>query len=229
MPLIVAIDGPAGVGKSTAAKALARRLGLPYLDTGAMYRAVALEVLRAGIDPDDLKAVEKFARTVELEVRPRQEPGGGPAEGLEVLVRGEPVGELIRTPEVSSATSKIATCSAVRERLVELQQRAGRAFGGVVEGRDIGTKVFPEARHKFFLEADPLIRAERRFSELRSAGREVDKAEVIAELLQRDERDSNRVDSPLQRAHDALTVNTSSRSVEEVVEEMMAVIGSASQ
>ncbi len=219
-PLIVAIDGPAGVGKSTAARRLAEELDLPYLDTGAMYRALALEVLRQGLDPGDRDAVEALASNIDLEVCPKPEARGG----LEVRFAGESVEALIRSPEVSSATSKIAVHPAVRQRMVELQQQAGGRYGGVVEGRDIGTRVFPQAPFKFFFEADPGVRAERRIAELRRAGRSVTLEEIAAQIHERDQRDSSRETSPLECAPDAHRVDTSRRSIDEVVAAMLAVI-----
>jgi len=217
-PLIIAIDGPAGVGKSTVARALARRLGVPYLDTGAMYRAIALKVLEGGIDPEDGPAVEALAEKVEVSLRPRS---GGDEAGLEVLLDGEPVGERIRAPEVSEATSVIATLPAVRSRLVALQQEGGRRFGGVVEGRDIGTRVFPDTPHKFFLDARPEVRARRRYDELQQGGGQAVYDEVARDLEGRDRRDSSRRESPLVRDETYTLIDTSDRTVVEVVDAMV--------
>ena len=218
-PLIVAIDGPAGVGKSTVARLLARRLGVPYLDTGAMYRALALEALERGLDPSDRLAIEALAETVALAVGPPGEGGD-----LPVLLDGEPVGERIRTPEVAAATSTIAAHAGVRRRLAALQRDAALRCGGVVEGRDIGTRVVPEAPFKFYLEARPEVRFRRRWEELRERGREVPYEEVAADMSRRDHRDAHRSDSPLSRDSSHVGVDTSDRSAEEVVEGMLAVI-----
>lgn len=215
-PFVVAIDGPAGVGKSTAARELARTLGVPYLDTGAMYRAIALRVLDAGVAAESRDAVEALASTVDVRVEPANEG----ASGLAILLEGQPVGARIRTPEVSAATSVIATYPAVRRRLVEVQRAAGERWGGVVEGRDIGTRVFPDAAYKFFLEARPDVRARRRQAELVRAGREVPLSQVEEEMAIRDRRDSGREDSPLTVDDSYVLVDTSDRSIEEVVETM---------
>lgn len=220
-PLVVAIDGPAGVGKSTAAKLLALRLGVPYLDTGAMYRAVALKALELGLDLEDAAGVERLAATVDLRL---EAVTGGQGIDVVVLLDGVAVGERIRTPEVSAATSRLATYAAVRRRLVDLQREAGERWGGVVEGRDIGTRVFPDAAFKFFFEAKPEVRSRRRFEELAAAGREVSLDEVHADLEARDRRDSSRDHSPLTRDESYHLIDTSDRSVEEVVEEMVGVV-----
>lgn len=217
-PRIVAIDGPAGVGKSTVSRLLADKLGLPVLDTGAMYRAAALAVLQAGVDPADGEAARRVAEEAAVAVRPT---AGG---GLEVLLDGEPVGDRIRTPEVSEATSKISADPAVRRRLVTLQRRAAEATGAVVEGRDIGTVVFPDTPHKFFLDADSEVRAARRWQDLRAAGRDVTREEVRRHQDRRDERDSKRRASPLTRDDSYTVIDTSHLTPEEVVERMAGEI-----
>lgn len=213
-PLIVAIDGPSGVGKSTAARMLARRLGVPFLDTGAMYRAIALEVLRRGTDPADREAVEAVADRAEVTLG-RKEDGR-----FEVLLRGEPVEPAIRTPEVGESASIVSSHPGVRRRLVELQREAARHHGGVLEGRDIGTRVFPETPHKFFLDADPEVRCRRRFRELADAGSPVTWDQVVAEIHGRDLRDTTRADSPLTRDETYAFIDASEISAEEVVERM---------
>lgn len=217
-PLLVAIDGPAGVGKSTAARGLAERLGIPYLDTGAMYRAVALKALAVGVAPADRSAVEELAASIDLELA--SSPGGD----LVLLLDGEPVGERIRTPEVSAASSVVAAHPGVRRRLVELQREGGLRLGGVIEGRDIGSRVFPDAPFKFFFEADPVVRSKRRYAELRQKGRDVAYEDVLRELASRDARDQSRGESPLICPQDAIRLDTSSMSPDEVVEAMVAVV-----
>ena len=219
-PLIVAIDGPSGVGKSTAARGLAERLGVPYLDTGAMYRAVALAMLDRGIPPADRERIEAEVGTVEVEVRS--------VDGqLRVLLAGDPVEHRIRTPEVGAASSQIATYRAVRRRLVELQQSSAGRHGAVVEGRDIATKVFPAAPFKFFFAARPEVRYQRRLDELRAAGRSVTPEQVEAEMAERDRRDQERGDSPLLRHPEAIEVDTSDRDAGQVVDFMLEQLRSA--
>lgn len=217
-PLIVAIDGPSGVGKSTVARRLAKRLGVPYLDTGAMYRALALKVLEASVDPSDASAVEELLSSTQV----RLEADG---EGtVAVLLDGRPVSSQIRTPEVGQAASTVATHPAVRRRMVALQQRCGERGGGVLEGRDIGTRVFPSARHKFFLDARPEVRIDRRFRQLREKGEAVSRQDVAQELSLRDQRDQNREESPLRWDPSYTRVDASDRGVEELVEAMIQVI-----
>lgn len=218
--LIVAIDGPGGVGKSTVARAIARRLGIPYLETGAMYRAVGLKALEAGVSLDDEDAVERVAAELDLEMEVL-------ADGATVIrLDGEPLGDRIRDESIAQAASRVATLPAVRRRMVELQRRFGGQAGGVLEGRDIGTKVFPTTPYKFFLDADPEVRLERRLGEHRSRG--VDGADLEAvrrELAERDRRDSERADSPLTKDDSYVVVDTSELGVEQVVERLEREIG----
>lgn len=213
-PLIVAIDGPSGVGKTTTSKLVARELNVPHIDTGAMYRAIGLAALRKGIDVRDADALEQLASHTSIEFVPGEPP--------HVLLEGEDVTSLIRTPEISMAASDVSAVPAVRRVLVRLQQELGRRRGGVLEGRDIGTKVFPETPHKFFLTARPEVRARRRHAELIAKGQEADFDTVLAESLRRDEQDSSRADSPLTWDDTYTVVDTSELTIPEVVEAIVA-------
>lgn len=211
-PIIVAIDGPSGVGKSTVGKRLATRLGLPYLDTGAMYRAVGLAARRSGLalpieDPDPLVEVANRSG-IRLT---------GSAEDARTFLDGEDVSEAIRTPEISRYASAVSAIPGVRRRLAGLQRELALAGGGVLEGRDIGTKVVPEARRKFFLTARPEIRAERRFRELAAKQMAQPFEQVLAEMNARDLADSTRADSPLTCDESYTIVDTSELNAEQVV------------
>jgi cytidylate kinase len=209
---VVAIDGPSGVGKSTVARQLAHRLNLPYLDTGAMYRAIALAILDRAIDPHDPATVEKVADDIEITLV-RQLDGR-----FEVLLEGRSVGDRIRTSQIGDIASTISAYSGVRRRLVAIQQAAAAEHGGVLEGRDIGTRVFPSTPYKFFLDARPEIRYARRHAELTAAGREVTYADVVDELTRRDARDRTRTDSPLTCDSSYLQVDSSDLEIEAVVD-----------
>jgi len=206
---VIAIDGPAGAGKSTVAKALARRLGLEYLDTGAMYRAVTFEAMREDMDLDDVDAVAALARRVALEVG----EGG-------VFVDGIDATSAIRTPEVTSSVSKVAANSGVRTEMRARQQAwAAERGGGVIEGRDIGSVVFPDAELKLYLTASPRVRAERRVSE---AGGDVD--EIERAIATRDLYDSTRVDSPLTEAAGSTLVDTTGLTIDEVLDRIVRLL-----
>lgn len=217
-PLIVAIDGPSGVGKSTAARLLARRLGIPYLDTGAMYRAVALAVLDRGADPEDREAVLAIAGAAEVGLHGRDDGS------FEVLLDGEPIETRIRDPRIGEAASKVSSYPEVRDRLVALQRACAARFGAVMEGRDIGTKVFPGTPHKFFVTARPEVRHRRRHEQLAELGRDVTLDDVAAEMRDRDRRDSTRSASPLVQDDTYREIDTSDLAVEEVVERMAAAV-----
>jgi cytidylate kinase len=214
-PLIVAIDGPSGAGKSTVARALAARLGVPYIDTGAMYRAVGLAAAERGIalPIDSPEAVTAVAGSVSIELRPSP-------EGTRVFLDGRDVSEKIRRPEISRYASAVSAIPAVRRVLVREQQRLGRERGGVLEGRDIGTKVFPETPFKFFLTAEPAVRAERRVRELAGLGTPQRFDEVLREMEKRDRDDGSRADSPLTLDGRYVLIDSSRRPVEEVVSEI---------
>ena len=209
-PVIVAIDGPSGVGKSTVSKLVARELNIPHIDTGAMYRAIGLAAIRGGISVSDAEALEQLASNTHIAFVPGDPP--------KVLLDREDVTGKIRTPEVSMAASHVSAIPAVRRILVRLQQELGRSAGGVLEGRDIGTKVFPDTPHNFFLTANPRVRAERRFEELKAKGTPVPFETVYAESLQRDEQDSSRADSPLTYDETYSVIDTSSMSIPGVVD-----------
>lgn len=216
--LIVAIDGPSGAGKSTLSRLLAERLGYIHIDTGAMYRSVALAAHRQGIDLDDAAALGALCRRIRIELRPV--PGGG----LRVWLDGGDVSEAIRTPENSLRTSRVSACPAVREALVEMQRRLGEAGGVVLEGRDIGSVVFPQAEVKFFLTASARERGRRRWLELREKGVAVELAQTIAEVEDRDRADSQRSHSPLVRPADAVEVDSSGLDIDQVLARMEGVV-----
>ena len=220
-PLLVAIDGPAGAGKSTVAALLAERLGIPYLDTGAMYRAVALLAVRDGLSrPLGEANAERVIELVEshaIEIQP--EPGG-----TRVLVDEEDVSSLIRTPEISLMASDVSALAGVRRALVEKQRRLGHEKGGVMEGRDIGTVVLPDAPVKIFLTARAGERALRRFRDLGEEAGETTLEDIRSQQQQRDLQDTSRAESPLQVARGSVVVDTTGMSVEEVVERLLAEV-----
>ena len=222
-PLIVAIDGPSGVGKSTVAKLIAARLGYTYLDSGALYRAVAWKALQTGTDPTAPDAMRRLCGETRLAVSSEV----GSVSAMAVEVDGRVLKEELRTPEVSRAASQVAALPEVRAWLLPVQQRFGRRSGirGIVaEGRDMGTRVFPKAPVKFFLEAAPAERARRRHEELAASGRATDLMETRRELEARDGRDRTRESAPLAAAPDAVTVDTSGLTIDEVVERMLRTI-----
>lgn len=218
--MIIAIDGPSGAGKSTLGKMLAKKLGLLYLDTGAMYRAVAVAVTRAGAGFADKEKVGEIAAKAKIELI-------GEPDAMKVLLDGADVSVEIRTLEVAQAASIVSTISEVRRVMVEHQRQIGLSApaGCVLEGRDIGSVVFPNADIKFFLTATPEARARRRFIEDQSKGRISTYEKTLAEIGERDERDVSREDSPLTIAEDAIVIDTSELDLTEVFEQMLARIG----
>lgn len=215
--MIIAIDGPAGVGKSTVAKLLAARLGFLYLDTGALYRAVAWKVLKEGISPIDQERVKALLRTTSLEL----EFHNGT---MQVLIDGRDVSGELRTPEISTAASQVSAIPAVREWLLPIQRQVGERGSVVAEGRDIGTTIFPAATLKFFLDADARVRAERRHRELVAAGYTGAIEAIYRDITGRDTQDRTRSIAPLIPAADARSIDTSNLDVEEVIQQMMAAV-----
>ncbi len=212
---IVAIDGPAGAGKSTVSRNVAEALGFVLIDTGAMYRAVALAAQRAGIRWSDGQQVGEVARGLVARHELRLFPD--PARGVRVELAGEDVSEAIRSPEIGLGASAVSVHSEVRDALLELQRQAGRDGGVVLEGRDIGTVVFPDAEVKFFLTARPEVRAQRRYEELTAKGQVVTLAQTLREVVARDTQDETRAVAPLRRAIDAMEIDCSTRTVDDTV------------
>jgi cytidylate kinase len=214
--LIIAIDGPSGAGKSTLGRMLARELNLLYIDTGSMYRAVALAVMESSISANDDVAVGSLAGRVDIDLK-------GDPDSLRVTLEGRDVTEQIRSEEVTGLSSIISTIPEVRRAMVARQREMG-ARGAVLNGRDIGTVVFPNADAKFFLTAVPEERAQRRFAEESEQHAQVNFADTLADMTERDRRDSTRADSPLKSADDAIIVDSTGLSIDEVFQQMMAVV-----
>jgi cytidylate kinase len=208
--VVVAIDGPAGAGKSTIAKRLAGRLGFVYIDTGAMYRAVALWGLRQGVDMADMHRMEQLAAASEIDLAPGR-----------IELNGENVTDEIRRPEVSNGASKIAVIPGVRRAMVKQQRAIGERTSVVMEGRDIGTVVFPNAAVKIYLDAELRERVHRRLEELRAKGQEIPEEDLAAQMKERDNRDSTRADAPLAQAPDAVYLDSTKLTLDEVEEAIL--------
>ncbi|KYG10426.1 cytidylate kinase [Sorangium cellulosum] len=247
----VAIDGPAGAGKGTVARGLAERLGYLLVDTGALYRAVALAVHRVSLAWDETGAIGALAEDLAIGGRislergaapdstdagaayasaARAAPEGGPphssvgGSGMRVLLDGEDVSSAIRAPEISLGASRVSAIPAVRKALLAMQRQAGAGGGVVLEGRDIGTVVFPDAEVKFFLTAPAEIRAKRRYDELVARGMSVSFEATLADVLRRDKADSERAVAPLRKADDAILVDSGHRSPQEIIDEMASLV-----
>lgn len=215
---IITIDGPAGSGKSTISLLLAKKLGLLYLDTGAMYRAVALSALRKGVDPGDAAVLREMCRDIDINFR-------SAGDNYRVYIGAEDVSDEIRRPEIDMLSSKISAIKEVRDAMTGLQRRIGMKGGIVAEGRDMGTVVFPDADHKFFLTASSDIRVERRYKERVDRGECISMEQVETELKKRDEQDRTRIIAPLKPAVDAIIIDTTALGINEVVDEMLGRIG----
>jgi len=216
---IIAIDGPAGSGKSTIAKRIAKECGLFYIDTGAMYRALALKAKRLGVDPEDKEAIIKLSKNINIELKYEAS-----TFKLTVLLDKEDVSEEIRKPSITEHVSTIAKIKEVREQMVILQRKMAEGKNAILEGRDITTVVFPDAYKKFYLDADPEERIKRRFLELKDRKVAVDESAVQKDITFRDKTDSTREHAPLKRAQDAVYIDTTHLSIDEVVHRVLTEI-----
>ena len=219
--IVVAIDGPAGAGKSTIAKLVAEKLGYAYIDTGAMYRSVAWKFLQTGKDFDE-DLISTLAKTMVIEFKPE-------ASVNRVFVDGAEVTEATRSTEVTANVSRVAAIGAVREAMVAQQRRMGESGGVLMDGRDIGTVVFPKAQLKIFLTASVEERALRRYKELRAKGQDVDLAQLKEDIASRDKQDSERAISPLRQAEDALLLDTSHMNIEQVTAKILQLVEEKAQ
>ena len=215
--LVIAIDGPAGSGKSTVSKRVAARLGLLYIDTGAMYRAMTLKAMRKKLNLEDADALVSLARATKIDLK--DESGR-----LKVMLDGEDVAGFIRTPGLTNNVKYIARVPGVRKEMVRLQRLIGERSGAVLEGRDIGTVVFPDADYKFYLDADADERARRRYKELTESRQDVSLDVIKKDVLARDESDMNRAVGALKKASDAILIDTTKLSIDAVVEKMLSYI-----
>lgn len=213
--IVVAIDGPAGAGKSTVARLLADKLGFVYVDSGAMYRSIALWAKRANVNAGDMHRLEQLAQAADIQFE---------AGSRRILLNGSDVSSDIRTPEISLSASRVAAVPAVRRALVQKQRRISEANSVVMEGRDIGSVVFPDAQIKIFLDATPDIRAARRCEEFRQRGQEVDDARTAEEMVERDHRDRTRAEAPLMQAPDAVYIDSGNMAPAEIVEMVLKIV-----
>lgn len=217
-PVVVAIDGPAGAGKSTVSRRLAQRLGFQYIDTGAMYRVIGVLAAEKGITPEDVEGLDRLCRETRITFR---DDGEGRSH---VYADGRDLSEAIRTPEAAQWASKVSAVPQVRAHLVAQQRSLGSQGSVVMEGRDIGTVVFPDALAKFFLDASPQERARRRAAELHRQVSDVEIERVAREIAERDQRDRNRAHAPLRPAEDAIYVDTTGKSIDEVVQLLYDIV-----
>ena len=209
----ITVDGPSGAGKSTIAKKVARELGIEYIDTGAMYRAVGFKVASEGVSPDDAKAIENLMTNTDIDLM----------EGR-IMLDGIDVSDKIRTPEMSMMASKCSAIPAVREKLVEIQRDMGKRKSVIMDGRDIGTNVLKDAEYKIYLTASAEERAQRRFKELQGKGESQSYEDVLADIIQRDHNDMTRELNPLKKADDAIEIDSTGMNVEQVVSAVLKVI-----
>ena len=216
--MIIAVDGPAGAGKSTAARILAHKLGFLYIDTGAMYRALTLKAIEEKIDIKDTSSLIKMANNSRIDLM------NNPDGSLKIILDGEDVTCLIREPRITERVSDIAKIKGVRQVMLGLQRKLGRERDSVLDGRDIGTVVFPEADKKFYIDADFKERVKRRYKELKGLGQDVTMKDVEADLRNRDTIDSTRKFAPLKKAADAIYIDTTDMTIEEVVNELLKII-----
>lgn len=213
MSYVIAIDGPGGAGKSTIAKLVAAKLGIIYVDTGAMYRAAAVFLNRRGIDKDDDKSIEKAVSDMNITFSNER-----------VLLNGEDVSKKIRENDVSKIASEYSANPVVRDKLTALQRQMGKTVNLVMDGRDIGSNVFKDAKYKFYLTASPEIRAERRCKELEKRGENIEFSKILEDIKTRDDRDMNRELNPLKIAEGAVLVDSTDKNIDEVVEEILSEI-----
>ena len=209
----IAIDGPSGAGKSTIAKRLALELAIDYLDTGAMYRAVAYKMMSEGISVDEVDKIKSLLESTHIDF----------SKG-ETILDGEIISDKIRTPEISELASDVSALPVVREKLVKLQREMGKRKSVVMDGRDIGTNVFPDAEFKFFLTASVKERARRRWNQLKEMGKEIDITQVEADIIKRDHNDSTRKINPLQKAKDAVELDSTTLSIKEVTDFILNIV-----
>lgn len=210
----IAVDGPSGAGKSTIAKRVAQELGIEYIDTGAMYRAIGLKMLREGVNLSEREALKEMLARTSIDF-----------SGGDIILDGEVVNEKIRTPEVSKMASDASALPEVREKLVASQREMGRAKRVIMDGRDIGTNVFPDAAYKFYMTASALERAKRRWLELTEKGEKIELAQVEADMKERDYNDSHRALNPLKKAEDAIEIDSTSMSILEVTDTILRICG----
>lgn len=216
--IIITIDGPSGVGKSTVAKSVAKKLGLNYLDTGAMYRAIALQVKRKSIDLDNKNELTLLLSNIDISIESSVD------NVFKIILNNEDITDKIRSPEISRISSDVATKHPVRKKLVDLQREIGLRGNIVVEGRDMGTYVFPDAEYKFYLEATPKERAHRRRKELLENGLNMDMDQVINDMESRDKQDTERSESPLHPAPNAVIINTTNLNTDEVINRIISEV-----